>query len=417
MASLPSPPPAPQRGDRSTFSQRVDAFLIWLVALIPQLNAFLATITSLAAGGANSFSFVFDTATGDANPGAGKVRLGSSTQNSANVLRVALNPANGGDLSTFMTALQAGSSNVKASVRLQKMVDVGVYVLYDVTSVSFAAGYFNLALVPRASSAPNPFVANDVVMVFFDPKGDRGDGGNTPTAQEMRDAIGTLAVANGGTGGTTPVTARASLGVPSIEQVVRIGAVNNSPGTYVQSTLVPNIAAITDTGNNDNAALTVSNGGNNFAASVLQFHRLNQHRAYFGLDIDNQWKVGGGSMGPVAYALWHQGNFNPSAVAFLSGANFTGSISAPVVTETSDERLKQNWRRLTDAQLDALAALEKVGVFDWVDGAGTALGASAQAIRAIVPEAVHEDENGKLTVAYSGLTFAMAQGALRRASR
>lgn len=415
--AISSPPPAPQRGDRATFSSRVDAFLTWLVALIPQLNSFLATITALASGGANSFAFTFDAATGDSNPGQGKIRFGSSTQNSANVLRVALNPANGGDLTNFMTSLQSGTSNVKASVRIQKVVDVGVYLLYDVTSVVFAAGYFNLALVPRASSTASPFSANDTVMVFFDPKGDRGDGGNTPTAQEMRDAIGTLQVANGGTGGTTPGTARTALGVPSIEQVLHIGTVNTSAGTYVESTLVPNIAAITDTGNNDNAALTVSNGGNNFAASVLQFHRLNQHRAYFGLDIDNQWKVGGGSMGPVAYALWHQGNFNPSAVAFLSGAKFTGSISAPIVTETSDERLKQNWRRLTDAQLDALAALEKVGVFDWVDGTGTALGASAQAIRAIVPEAVHEDESGKLTVAYSGLTFAMAQGALRRASR
>ena len=415
--AISSPPPAPQRGDRATFSSRVDAFLTWLVALIPQLNSFLATITALASGGANSFAFTFDAATGDSNPGPGKIRFGSSTQNSANVLRVAVNPANGGDLVNFMTSLQSGTSNVKASVRIQKVVDVGVYLLYDVTSVAFAAGYFNLALVPRASSTTSPFSANDTVMVFFDPKGDRGDGGNTPTAQDMRNAIGTLPIENGGTNATTAAEARQSLGVPGTDQVVRLGIGNSSARTYLESGSAPNISAILDSGNEDRVALTVSNAGNNSASAVMQFHRKGVYAAYFGLDTDNKFKVGGRSMGSVAYEIFHQGNFNPSAVAYLSGANFTGSISAPIVTETSDERLKQNWRRLTDAQLDALAALEKVGVFDWVDGTGTALGASAQAIRAIVPEAVHEDENGKLTVAYSGLTFAMAQGALRRASR
>jgi hypothetical protein len=97
------------------------------------------------------------------------------------------------------------------------------------------------------------------------------------------------------------------------------------------------------------------------------------------------------------------------------------NFSALTVTETSDERKKTNWRPLTDDQLDALSEMDLVGVFDWIDGSGSAVGASAQQIQAIVPWAVHEktEEDGSksLTVAYGGLAFAMAHGALRRSRR
>lgn len=415
--AFPSPPPAPQRGDRATFSQRVDAFLTWLVALIPLLNNFLSSISALAAGGANSFSYAIDTSLTDANPGAGKVRLNSATQNAATIIRVSTSPANGGDISAFMVALQAGTSSVKGSLRLQQLANVNSYLLFDITSVTQAAGYFNLSVVPRASTSNSPFAANDTVSMFVDQRGDRGDGGNTPTAQEMRDAIGTLPVANGGTGATTAAVARSNLDVPANSAVVLKFQDNYTQGTRFLSSLTPSIGTIISSGQGDKVPFGIGNGGNNGASAVMQFIRDGQFGVYFGLDTDNKLKVGGFSMGQNAYEIYHTGNLNPAAYAQLSGASFTGAIYAPAVVETSDETLKHNWRRLTDAQLDALAALEKVGVFDWIDGGGSALGGSAQAIRAIVPEAVHEDKNGKLSVAYGGLTFAMAQGALRRASR
>jgi hypothetical protein len=54
-------------------------------------------------------------------------------------------------------------------------------------------------------------------------------------------------------------------------------------------------------------------------AAYLEFQRPNQWTAFLGLDADNQWKVGGYSMGNVAYKLWHEGNFNPSAFMTLNG--------------------------------------------------------------------------------------------------
>lgn len=56
-------------------------------------------------------------------------------------------------------------------------------------------------------------------------------------------------------------------------------------------------------------------GGTGEASAVIAFHRPGKFASYFGLDTDNQWKVGGWSMGKNAYVLWHAGNFNPATKA------------------------------------------------------------------------------------------------------
>lgn len=49
-------------------------------------------------------------------------------------------------------------------------------------------------------------------------------------------------------------------------------------------------------------------------AAFMAFHKLG-YAAYLGLDADSQFKVGGWSMGAVAYKLWHEGNLIPSITA------------------------------------------------------------------------------------------------------
>lgn len=66
-------------------------------------------------------------------------------------------------------------------------------------------------------------------------------------------------------------------------------------------------------------ALEVHNGGVASASAVAMFNRQGVFAAYFGLDTDNQFKVGGWSMGNVAHTLWHSGNA-PKNTASL-GAN------------------------------------------------------------------------------------------------
>jgi hypothetical protein len=51
------------------------------------------------------------------------------------------------------------------------------------------------------------------------------------------------------------------------------------------------------------------------SAAMLAFHRPGAYAAYLGIDTDNQFKVGGWSMGTNSYRLWHEGNLIPSVNA------------------------------------------------------------------------------------------------------
>lgn len=65
-------------------------------------------------------------------------------------------------------------------------------------------------------------------------------------------------------------------------------------------------------------------------AAMMAFHRTNVFAAYFGIDTDNQWKVGGWSMGANAYVVHHDGNrgvpttFTPT---LIPGSGAFGSTS------------------------------------------------------------------------------------------
>lgn len=57
---------------------------------------------------------------------------------------------------------------------------------------------------------------------------------------------------------------------------------------------------------NEETTLTVY--GNGTGPALMTFHRPGIHAAFFGIDTDNRWKVGGWSMGAQAFEIWHSGN-------------------------------------------------------------------------------------------------------------
>lgn len=173
----PTTPPVPQRGDRATFSSRVDAFLTWIASIIPWLQGFVAdtkaSLSTLAAGGANSFSYVFDSATADTDPGPGKLRIGSATQNTATVIRIDDLTADNVSIASFLAGLISGNSSIKGALRIQKVNDPSAWILYDITA-SAGTGYKNLTVIPRASTGATPFSNGDQLSLFFDRNGDSG---------------------------------------------------------------------------------------------------------------------------------------------------------------------------------------------------------------------------------------------------
>ena len=53
---------------------------------------------------------------------------------------------------------------------------------------------------------------------------------------------------------------------------------------------------------------TLTAYGNGTGPALMTFHRPSSFAAFFGLDTDNRWKVGGWSMGAQAFEIWHSGN-------------------------------------------------------------------------------------------------------------
>jgi hypothetical protein len=95
---------------------------------------------------------------------------------------------------------------------------------------------------------------------------------------------------------------------------------------------------------------------------------------------------------------------------FLSGdagnAYFNGSLYAGAnVTAYSDERVKTNWRPLSDNFVANLAQI-KSGIYDRTDMELTQVGVGAQSLQKIMPNAITVDEKGMLAIAYGQAAMA-----------
>ena len=89
--------------------------------------------------------------------------------------------------------------------------------------------------------------------------------------------------------------------------------------------------------------------------------------------------------------------FNPS----------TGTLTATVVSASSDERLKSEWNNLSDDYIYKLSEV-KIGTYKHSldDSNSRQIGASAQSVKSFCPEGVITDENGYLSIAYGNVALA-----------
>ena len=119
----------------------------------------------------------------------------------------------------------------------------------------------------------------------------------------------------------------------------------------------------------------------------------NQLRAQFGLETTN-W--------PILWTYNTAGTYSGSYQ--FNGGDF---IASGNVTAYSDERAKENWRDLPENFIESLSQV-KHGVYDRTDAKITQVGVSAQSLRQVLENAVVEDEDGKLSVAYGNAALVAA---------
>jgi hypothetical protein len=158
-----------------------DIFMGQFMQLLPtfggEINSALGQFNAGLAGGAYALSYVFDSATVDADPGPGKLRLSSTTQNASTVLRLDV-IAGAMDVTSILDTFDASTSTVKGSIRLVKMGDLTKWLTFDVTARAAPSGYRNLTVANTGGSSASPFAAGDGVLLFFQRTGDKGDLGS-----------------------------------------------------------------------------------------------------------------------------------------------------------------------------------------------------------------------------------------------
>jgi len=92
-----------------------------------------------------------------------------------------------------------------------------------------------------------------------------------------------------------------------------------------------------------------------------------------------------------------------SGTQFLMSGNYTGSFTATGdITAYSDDSLKTNVQ-VIDGALGRVEAIRGV-TFERIEDGSVSTGVIAQELKAVLPEAVHTDENGIHSVAYGNIT-------------
>lgn len=148
---------------------------------------------------------------------------------------------------------------------------------------------------------------------------------------------GSITLTNAGVtslaGTANQITASAATGgvTLSLPQNIHTGAAPTFAGVYSNSRSVfyGNQTTPIATGTGSLGGLEVQSA-NSSSAAFMTFHRPGAYAAYFGLDTDNNFRVGGWSMGGVSYKLWHDGNLtnlnqltNGPGYITASGPTFT----------------------------------------------------------------------------------------------
>lgn len=111
---------------------------------------------------------------------------------------------------------------------------------------------------------------------------------------------------------------------------------------YATGGLNPSQGMATATGSLGAFEAQSQGSGGTAGAAFIAFHRPSTYAAYLGLDTDNQFKVGGWSLGAAAYKLWHEGNdgagstLDADTVDGLSSASFQSALGYTPVNKAGD---------------------------------------------------------------------------------
>lgn len=180
-------------------------------------SATLADQYAIAAGGAvPAVRLTWDTATADADPGNGKVRVNNVTLTAATALYVDNLDVAGVSITAVIDRWTASTNTVKGTLRIAHRTNATKWLEFQVTgTVVDGTGYRKITVT--GGTGPGGFAAGDPVAVGFSRAGDAGvtpsgDAAATPNSLAQRTSDGSLVgnhlyakTSDGSTNGTTIV--------------------------------------------------------------------------------------------------------------------------------------------------------------------------------------------------------------------
>lgn len=217
---------------------------------------------------------------------------------------------------------------------------------------------------------------------------------NTASTLVARDAsgnfsAGTITAALSGNASTA--TSATSATTATTATNVSGGSVSATTGTFSGQITTRETSGATPivSGGGSNSLQVMGNLTN---GAWFSFHRAGAYAINMGLDTSNVLSCGGWSDG---------GNYRWQ---IDTSGNFTARGN---VTAYSDERLKKDWSSLPADFIERLAKV-KAGTYTRIDSEERQAGSSAQDWQKLLPEAVMEDGEGRLSLAYGNAALVAA---------
>jgi hypothetical protein len=177
--------------EQTAFDNAVAYVMANLPTLVQQMNATEAGMNTTAAGGMYTLAYKWGISL-NASVGfsAGGYMAFTSGGNgtvmapatSADALYLDTKDSSGTSTAALLNSTVSGNtSTIKGHIRLVKLGDATKWARFSVTGFANNGLYGNFNITPIDSSSSSPFATNDIVLLFFQRTGDKGDTGPTGT--------------------------------------------------------------------------------------------------------------------------------------------------------------------------------------------------------------------------------------------
>jgi hypothetical protein len=259
---------------------------------------------------------------------AGKVSNSATTATSANTPNAIVARDGSGNFSAgTITATLTGSASGNAGTATVLQTARTIAISGDVTGTATSFDGSANITIPSAITADSIVNADiksdagivDTKLATISTTGKVSNSATTATSANTANAI----VARDGSGNFSAGTITATI----------TGNVSGNAGTVTNGVYTNTDQTISGKKvfNSENNTIASAPGGTNKlevvgtgAAAMLSFHRPGAYAVHFGLDSDNQLKVGGWSLSGSSYLILHSNNYNSYAPT-LTGGNASGT--------------------------------------------------------------------------------------------